>query len=131
MAPLVTAQELIAYIKALDLGYEVFDEFPRDKTNVRNGIYVNDPTTAERRPYSLAVRYGGNIYYATDNFVVILVSFQDDISKDAAAVKIADMLFDNDLFDGYHERDYSQDQEFINRAEYRTFTFRVTRLEFQ
>ena len=131
MAPLVTAQELITYIKALNLGYEVFDEFPKDKTNVRAGIYVNDPTTSDRRPRSLAINYGGNIYYAVDNFVIILVSFQDDINKDNAATKIADMLFDNVLFDGYHERDYTQDQEFINRAEYRTFTFRVTRLEFQ
>lgn len=129
--PLFTSDDITAWLKAKQLGMEVFDEFPQDMKKVRNGIYVNDPATTDRSPYSLAVNLGGNIYVASDAMRIILVTFQGDNKRDAASLAIQQLVEDNVLFDGYHERDFTQEQEYVNRAEYRTFDFTLKRLEFQ
>jgi hypothetical protein len=110
---------------------EILTEFPSDPTKVRAGIYVNDVTTIDRSPYSLAVRYGGNIYIASDSFEILYVSFQGDRLKDTVVAAIQDLVYDNVLFDGYHERDYATTDTFENRAEIKTVTFTLKRLDFQ
>lgn len=129
--PLITSDQVTQWLIAKKLGVEVFDEFPSNQQNVRNGIYVNDPATENRSPYSLAVNYGGNIYVAEDAMVIIQVTFQGDTLRDAASLAIQQIVEDNVLLDGYHERDFSMSQSYKNRAEYRVYTFRLLRLEFQ
>lgn len=129
--PLVTSQQLVDWLKAKQLGMEIFDEFPSDMRLVRNGIYVNDPSVSDRSPYSLAVNYGGNIYISSDAIRIILVTFQGDVLRDPAALAIQEIVEDNVLLDGYHERDFKVEQEYVNRAEYRTFDFLLKRMEFQ
>lgn len=135
--PLISPEQLVAAIKtALNpystcVGVEIFTEFPADMTSARHGIYINDPTTADRSPYSLAVNYGGNIYIASDAIKIIVVSFQGDKLLDTISTVLQSLVEDNVLCDGYHERDYTIRQEYLNRAEYRTFDYLLKRLEFQ
>lgn len=129
--PLFTSQQVTAYLLSKKLGIEVFDEFPQDKTQARYGVYVNDPAAGQRTPYSLAVRYGGNIYVVQDMMRIIYVTFQGDKNRDAMVNAIQSIVEDNTLLDGYHERDFTMNQEYVNRAEYRTYDFTLSRLEFQ
>jgi hypothetical protein len=129
--PLFTSTQVCDALRSLNTGFEVFDEFPQTMENVRHGIYVNDPAIGDRTPYSLAVNYGGNIYVASDLMTIILVTFQGDVDRDKAVQAIQNLVADNVLLDGYHERDYDMTQDYINRAEYRTYTFNLKRLEFQ
>ena len=110
---------------------EVFDEFPSDMKNVRHGIYVNDPATTDKSPYALAINYGGNIYTVSDSTRIILVTFQGDDKRDKAVEVITSMVQDNELLDGYHERDFTMNEEYLNRAEYRTYDFTLKRIEIQ
>ena len=129
--PLISTAQVAAYLKANTTGFEVFSEYAVNKEVNRHGIYINDPSEANRTPYKLAVNYGGNIYESTDQMFIILVTFQDDINKTSAEQAITSMVNDNTLLDGYHRREYTMEQTYINRAEYRTYSFNLTRLEFQ
>ena len=129
--PLINSTQVVAWLKAKKLEMEVFDEFPPDMKNVRHGIYVNDPATDDRSPYALAINYGSNIYIAKDAMRIILVTFQGDVKRDKAVLAITDMITDNELMDGYHERDYVMSQDYLNRAEYRTYDFNLKRIELQ
>jgi TPP-dependent trihydroxycyclohexane-1,2-dione (THcHDO) dehydratase len=95
------------------------------------GIYINDQSESNRTPYQLSVQLVGNIYESTDQMFIVLVTFQDDASKTAAESAITDIVNDNVLLDGYHRREYTMQQTYLNRAEYRTYSFNLTRLEFQ
>lgn len=130
-APLLTTQQVATYFKNLNTGFEIFEEYVVNKEVNRHGIYINDPSEANRVPYQLAVNYGGNIYESTDQMFIVLVTFQDDINKHAAEMAITNMVNDNVLLDGYHRREYTMQQTYLNRAEYRTYSFNLTRLEFQ
>ncbi|CAB4153391.1 hypothetical protein UFOVP623_17 [uncultured Caudovirales phage] len=129
--PLVSTESVAAYFKKLKTGFEVFQEYAVNKEVNRHGIYINDPSEADRTPYKLAVNYGGNIYEATDQMLIVLVTFQDDKNKQKAELAITDIVNDNVLLNGYHRRTYTMEQTYLNRAEYRTYSFQLTRLEFQ
>ncbi len=130
-SPLINGPKIVEWLKAKKLGVEVFSEFPSDMKNVRHGIYVNDPATTDRTPYALAIHYGSNIYTVTDDIRIILVSFQGDDKRDKSADAITSMVQDNVLLDGYHERDFTMNEDFMNRAEYRTYDFTLKRIELQ
>lgn len=110
---------------------EIFTETPQNIEQARHGVYIDQPATTERSPYSLAVNYGGNIYIATDSFEVIFISFQGDNLLDTVTNAITDLVTNNDLMDGYHERDFNMSVDFKNRAEYRTIVFNLKRMEIQ
>lgn len=129
--PLVTTEQVAAYFKKLKTGFEIFQEYSVNKELNRHGIYINDPSESNRTPYQLSVTYGGNIYESTDQMFIILVTFQDDVNKVKAEQAITDIVNDNVLLNGYHRREYTMQQTYLNRAEYRTYSFNLTRLEFQ
>ena len=135
--PLITAEDLARVIKLVLNGnkscskVEVFTEFPADMRKARHGIYISDVAVSSRLPYSLAVNYGGNIYIATDSFEILLVSFQGDNLKELVTEAIQSIVYDNVLLDGYHERDYSTTDSYLNRAEYKIFDFDLKRMEIQ
>lgn len=129
--PLISTQQVADYFKKLKTGFEVFQEYAVNKEVNRHGIYINDPSEADRTPYKLGLNYGSNIYESTDQMFIILVTFQDDKNKVKAETAITDIINDNVLLDGYHRRTYTMDQTYLNRAEYRTYSFSLTRLEFQ
>ncbi|MFY8212450.1 MAG: hypothetical protein ACOVLB_07295 [Candidatus Nanopelagicus sp.] len=129
--PLITTANVVAYFKSKNTGFEIFSDYAVNKEVNRHGIYINDPSETNRVPYQLAVNYGGNIYEGTDQMLIILVTFQDDKDREKAVKAITDMVDDNTLLNGYHRREYSMQQTYLNRAEYRTYSFNLTRLEFQ
>jgi hypothetical protein len=129
--PLITTANVVAYFKSKNTGFEIFSDYAVNKEVNRHGIYINDPSEANRVPYQLAVNYGGNIYEGTDQMLIILVTFQDDKNREKGVKAITDMVDDNVLLNGYHRREYSMQQTYLNRAEYRTYSFSLTRLEFQ
>jgi hypothetical protein len=63
--------------------------------------------------------------------MIILVTFQGDINRDKAVDAIEGLVTDNVLLDGYHERDFTMEQTYVNRAEYRTYNFELKRIEIQ
>jgi hypothetical protein len=130
-APLITSAQITNWLKAKKTGFEVFDEFPTDMKNVRQAIYVNDPATSSRKPIALALHNEGNRYRTIDSMRIIVVTYQGDNRRDAAVAAIQDLVLDNELLDGYIERDYTMTQDYLNRAEYRTYDFDLIRLETQ
>jgi hypothetical protein len=129
--PLVTSADVTAWLKAKKTGFEVFDDFPTDMKNVRHGIYVNDPAVGARTLHKIAAQNGNNLYYTVDAMRIILVTFQGDNKRDLAVDAITGIVLDDEFLDGYHERDYQMTQAYLNRAEYRTYDFELTRLEIQ
>lgn len=129
--PLITSTQVTEWLKAKKLGVEIFDEFPTDMKNVRNGIYINDPASSDKSPYRLGINLGGNIYTVTDSMRIILVTFQGDKKRDKCVESIQQLVEDNVLMNGYHERDYAMSQDYLNRAEYRTYDFNLKRIEIQ
>ena len=129
--PLITTKDVAEYFKKLKTGFEVFQEYAVNKENNRRGIYINDPSESDRTPYKLGLNYGSNIYESTDQMFIILVTFQDDKDKQKVEKAITDIINDDVLLNGYHRRTYTMSQEYLNRAEYRTYSFNLTRLEFQ
>lgn len=127
--PLISSESVAAVLKAQKLGVEVFTEFPSDMENVRYGVYIDDPATQDRSPYQLGVRRCGDIYIASDGMRIIVVTYQGDNKRDRIVEAIEDLCNDP-IMDGYHERDYVQDEQYMNRAEYRTYDFTLKRLEF-
>jgi hypothetical protein len=129
--PLITSSQITTYLKGKVSGVEVFDEFPTDMKNVRHGVYINDPSTSERVPYRLGTQDGSHIYTCVDAMRIFVVTFQGDKKRDAVIDAITGMVADNELLDGYHERDFTMTQDYLNRAEYRTYDFELKRIEFQ
>jgi hypothetical protein len=130
-APLISTEQVAAYFKSKNTGFEIFQEYAVNKEVNRHGIYINDPSESNRVPYQLALQTGGNIYESTDQMFIVMVTFQDDKNKVKAEQAITDLVNNNVLLDGYHRRDYTMQQTYLNRAEYRTYSFNLTRLEFQ
>ena len=129
--PLITQAQICALLKSKKLGVEVFSEFPQDMEKARHGIYVDDPATSERTPYALAIHTGSNIYNCIDSMRIIFVTFQGDKNMSRGVEAITSLVTDDVTMDGYHERDYTMSQEYVNRAEYRVYDFSLKRIELQ
>lgn len=138
--PLVTqAQVVQALLKAIPKSYriEIFSDFPSDADIVRYGIYVSSVVPTDRAPYALGVGNGGNIYTVTDTISIVYISYQDDQHFDEVNLIVCNLVDytvppeTKQLFDGYHERDYSQAIAYGPQSEKLTWTFQLKRLEFQ
>jgi hypothetical protein len=138
--PLVTQAQIVnALMKAIPKTYriEIFSDFPSDADIVRYGIYVSTVYPTDRSPYQLGIATGGNIYTVQDTIDIIYVSFQDDQHLEEINNIISGLvdytlpLANQQLFDGYHERDYVQSVAYGPQSEKFTWQFNLKRLEFQ
>lgn len=138
--PLVTQDQVAEAIKQQipkSWKIEVFTDYPSDDDIVRFGIYVSDVHTVDRNPHALAVNLGGNIYHAIDQVKIVYVSFQDDpyniqVNGMIGGLSSYTMIgHPYQLFDGYFERVYVEDLYYGVQSEKHTWTFQLTRLEFQ
>lgn len=124
-------------IKKLKLNVPVYDEWPSDAQAVRFGLYVSDLSISDRSPYQLAQSLGGNIYIATDEFLVTYISFQKDPNKAPIRKMVDDLVTyevpgtNLEMMNGYFERDYVQNLDYGTQLQKYTWTFRLKRLEFQ
>jgi len=114
----------------------IFTDYPSETEKVSYGLYIGDVTVAERNTYQLAVQFCGSIYIAIDTFDIAYITYQDDPYSTAVSAIIANLVNNVkddgvQLFDGYFERLYSQNEIFgPTQAERRTWTFRLSRMEF-
>ena len=142
-APLITQEQIVAAVKASMISswnMPVYGEFPSDQSAVRFGLYIGEVFTTDRNPngtVGLGVTLGSNVYNAKDQFEIVYISFQDDTNANAVNGLISQLVTyivpstGLPLFNGYHERDFSQQLEYGPNREKYTWTFNLTRLEFQ
>lgn len=141
-APLVTQAQIISALQSQFRAQlpgtviEVFDTWPSDDTNVRYGVYVADLHQTNRTPYQLGVRVGGSVYLVTDEVEITYISFRDDVNNTTVMNIISDLVAyqasgpTRPLFDGYHQRTYTQDEEYGSRAMRHRWVLSLERLEF-
>jgi hypothetical protein len=138
--PLVNDQVVITALKSLipkRYRIEIFAEYPSEIEVVRYGLYVSDVHITDRSPYQLAVNLGGNIYHVRDQLKIVYISFQDDPYNQevndivSSLVSYADPSTGIQIFDGYHERTFTQDVNYGTQAERHSWVFDLHRLEFQ
>ena len=137
-APLISQQEIIDALRVTvptQWNVPIYDEFPSEVEKVRFGLYVSDVWTAERSVNKLGVQFCGAYYDAVDQFTVTYVSFQQDPHETGVNDIIANLVTLNvagmQLMDGYFSRTFSHELSYgPTRAAIHTYTFRVTRLEF-
>jgi len=132
--PLIDRDQVIAKllttIPKTNPRIEVSDEYPSDDAIVGYGLFVSDVSTVNKTPYKLGVQYGGSIYVATDELQILYISYQSDKYVPEVTNAIQNLSSDLTLMNGYHEMDYTQDVILGQRAEKRTYTFSLKRLEF-
>jgi hypothetical protein len=115
----------------------IFTEFASDTDIVRYGLYVSNIVTVNRVPNQLGVTTGSNIYNATDTFYIAYISFQTDPNVDRVRDMVNNLVTENypgtqvPFLDGYFQRDYAEDLNYGTQRERYTWTFELTRLEFQ
>jgi hypothetical protein len=115
----------------------IFTEFASDTDIVRYGLYVSNIVTVNRVPNQLGVTTGSNIYNATDTFYIAYISFQTDPNVNRVRDMVNNLVTENypgttvPFLDGYFERNYAEDLNYGTQRERYTWTFELTRLEFQ
>ena len=115
----------------------IFTEFASDTDIVRYGIYISNIVTVSRVPNQLGVTTGSNIYNATDTFYIAYISFQTDPNVNKVRDMVNNLVTENypgtevPFLDGYFERNYAEDLNYGTQRERYTWTFELTRLEFQ
>jgi hypothetical protein len=136
--PLTRSSEIVTALRSSipsNWDIPIYDEFPSDESKVRYGLYVSTFHTSGRTVNQLGIQYCGAYYNAEDTFEVIYVSYQQDpYEQDIVAIVSNLVSYEIDgaqLFDGYFSRTYTLDSAFgPTRAEIFTWTFSLTRLEF-
>ena len=140
--PYITSKEVYIMLKSYipkEWDVPVFSntDWASDTDIVRYGIYVSDIVTTNRVPNQLGVTTGSNIYNATDEFYIAYVSFQQDPNlgrvRDMVNNLVTDYYPGTDVpfLNGYFERDYQEVLNYGTQRERYTWTFKLTRLEFQ
>jgi hypothetical protein len=115
----------------------IFTEFASDTDIVRYGLYVSNIVTVNRVPNQLGVTTGSNIYNATDTFYIAYISFQTDPNVNRVRDMVNNLVTENypgttvPFLDGYFERNYAEELNYGTQRERYTWTFELTRLEFQ
>ena len=132
--PLISKTAIIAYIRqvtnTLTPIVEVSDVYPSADDIVAYGVYVDDVSTISREVNQLGTTPCGSVYTMTDQFQVLVVSYQNDPQWIFVEQRIQDMGSDSDFFQGYYEVTWTQDIVIGNRSEKRTYTFDLKRLNF-
>ena len=132
--PLISKTAIIAYIRqvtnTLTPIVEVSDIYPSADDIVAYGVYVDDVSTISREVNQLGTTPCGSVYTMTDQFQILVVSYQNDPQWIFVEQRIQDMGSDSDFFQGYYEVTWTQDIVIGNRSEKRTYTFNLKRLNF-
>ena len=132
--PLISKNVIIAYIRqvtnTLTPIVEVSDVYPSADDIVAYGVYVDDVSTISREVNQLGTTPCGSVYTMTDQFQVLVVSYQNDPQWIFVEQRIQDMGSDSDFFQGYYEVTWTQDVVIGNRSEKRTYIFDLKRLNF-
>jgi hypothetical protein len=143
--PYINSDEIYHMIKFYipkDWDVPVFNnqDWASDTDIVRYGIYVSDIATTSRSPNGtagLGVTPGSNVYNAIDEFYIAYISFQTDPNIARVRDMINNLVTENypgtstPFLNGYFERDYQEVLNYGTQRQRYTWTFKLTRLEFQ
>lgn len=138
--PYITGEQVVKMLQFYipkSWNVPIFTEFASDTDIVRYGIYVSSIVTTNRTPNQLGVTTGSNIYNATDEFYIAYISFQTDPNLARVRDMVNNLVTDNypgtdvPFMNGYFERDYGEVLNYGTQRERYTWTFKLTRLEFQ
>jgi len=132
--PLVDKDDVVVYLRAVARQQtpiiEVSASYPSDEDTVAYGLYVDDVTTNSRTVNQLAIQNCGKMYDAIDQFNIMYISFQNDPQSVAIQDAIEDLAANVNFFDGYTSVEFDREVTIGNRSEIHTYTFDLTRLEF-
>ena len=132
--PLVDKADVVAYLRAVARTQtpiiEVSASYPSDEDTVAYGLYVDDVTTNSRSVNQLAIQKCGAMYDAVDQFNILYISFQNDPQSLAIQDAIEDLAANVNFFDGYTSVEFDREVTIGNKSEIHTYTFDLTRLEF-
>jgi len=132
--PLVDKAQVVEYLRAVARLQvpiiEVSGNYPSEDDNIAYGLYVDDVTNNGRTINQLGVQYCGSMYDADDQFNILYISFQNDPQSLVIQDAIEDLAGNVNFFDGYKSVEMSRDVTIGNRSEIHTYTFDLTRLEF-
>ena len=132
--PLVDKAQVVDYLRAVAKLQtpiiEVSGTYPSEDDNIAYGLYVDDVTNNARSINQLAVQNCGSMYDADDQFNILYISYQNDPQSLVIQDAIEDLAGNVNFFDGYTSVQMSRDVTIGNRSEIHTYTFDLTRLEF-
>lgn len=132
--PYITKTEIYDYLYAvcskLNPPVDVITTYPNQSDQVAYGVYINGLNAVNRTPYKLALQKCGSIYTVTDEFYLMFVSFQNDPNAPAVVEAINSLVYDSDLWGGYHEVDFTNSVSFGARNKIRTYVISAKRVNF-
>jgi len=132
--PLVDKAQVVEYLRAVARQQtpiiEVSATYPSEDDNIAYGLYVDDVTNNARSINQLAIQNCGSMYDADDQFNILYISFQNDPQSIVIQDAIEDLAGNVNFFDGYTSVQMSRDVTIGNRSEIHTYTFDLSRLEF-
>jgi hypothetical protein len=132
--PLVDKGDVVTYLRAVARTQtpiiEVSPTYPSDDATVAYGLYVDDVTTNSRSVNQLAIQKCGAMYDAVDQFNIMYISYQNDPQSLVIQDAIEDLAANVNFFDGYTSVEFDREVTIGDRSEIHTYTFDLTRLEF-
>jgi len=132
--PLVDKAKVVAYLRAVARLQtpivEVSATYPSEDDNIAYGLYVDDVTNNSRTVNQLAIQNCGSMYDAVDQFNILYISFQNDPQALVIEDAIEDLAGNVNFFDGYTSVQFDRVVTIGNRSEIHTYTFDLTRLDF-
>ena len=132
--PLVDKAQVVDYLRAVAKLQtpiiEVSGTYPSEDDNIAYGLYVDDVTNNARSINQLAIQNCGSMYNADDQFNILYISFQNDPQSIVIQDAIEDLAGNVNFFDGYTSVEMDREVTIGNRSEIHTYTFDLTRLEF-
>ena len=132
--PLVDKAKIVTYLREIAKLQtpiiEVAAIYPSEDSTIAYGIYVDDVTENSRTVNQLAVQQCGSMYNAVDEFNILYISYQNDPQSAVMLNAINNLAANVSFFDGYSSVEYNRDVTIGNRSEIHTYTFNLTRLEF-
>ena len=132
--PLVDKAKIVTYLRAVARQQtpivEVSATYPSEDDNIAYGLYVDDVTNNSRTVNQLAIQKCGAMYDAVDQFNILYISFQNDPQALVIQDAIEDLAGNVNFFDGYTSVEFDRVVTIGNRSEIHTYTFDLTRLDF-
>ena len=132
--PLVDKTKIVTYLREVAKIQtpiiEVSANYPSEDSTIAYGLYVDQVTENSRSVNQLAVQNCGSMYDAVDQFNILYISYQNDPQSPVILNAINNLAANVNFFDGYTSVEYNREVTIGNKSEIHTYTFNLTRIEF-
>lgn len=130
--PLVTtttvAVTLQTYLDDADLDLEVFTEFPADEATASEGMYVARLYQEQRNKIVATLQLHGTTYEVVDRLELYLIQGQSNPFTDDY-LNLIGTFIDDPLFEGYHWREFTEEQLYRDNSESYRIILSLTRFQ--